>query len=100
MSKGVEIYKKCVIISNRYPKSPLIKDKSAVGKKINAKKCVAATMKGKNMSKMFIKEVSEFTEKDENNNVIRKSKLVISNNGIETEIILEGNGKIKVTTAV
>ncbi len=52
------------------------------------------------MDKMFIKEVSEFTETDENNNVIRKSKLVISNNGVETEIILEGNGKIKVTTAV
>lgn len=49
---------------------------------------------------MFIKEVSEFTVTDENNNTIRKSKLVISNDGVDTEIILEGNGKMKVTTAV
>lgn len=52
------------------------------------------------MDKMVIKEVSEFWVLDENNKSIRKSKLVISNNGIDTEIILEGNGKIKVTTAV
>lgn len=49
---------------------------------------------------MFIREVSEFTVLDENNNKIRKSKLVISNDGVDTEIILEGNGKIKVTTSV
>jgi hypothetical protein len=49
---------------------------------------------------MFIREVSEFTVMDENNNKIRKSKLVISNDGVDTEIILEGNGKIKVTTSV
>lgn len=49
---------------------------------------------------MVIKEVSEFTVLDENNNSVRKSKLVISNDGVDTEIILEGNGKIKVTTAV
>lgn len=49
---------------------------------------------------MIIKEVSEFTVLDENNNSIRKSKLVISNDGVDTEIILEGNGKVKVTTAV
>lgn len=49
---------------------------------------------------MVIKEVSEFTVMDENNIPIRKSKLVISNDGIETEIILEGDGRIKVTTAV
>lgn len=49
---------------------------------------------------MFIREVSEFTVVDENNNKIRKSRLVISNDGVDTEIILEGNGKIKVTTAV
>ena len=49
---------------------------------------------------MIIKEVSEFTVVDENNQSIRKSKLVISNDGVDTEIILEGNGKIKVTTAV
>lgn len=49
---------------------------------------------------MVIKEVSEFTVVDENNKTIRKSKLVISNDGVDTEIILEGNGKIKVATAV
>lgn len=49
---------------------------------------------------MIIKEVSEFNVVDENNNTIRKSKLVISDDGVDTEIILEGNGKIKVTTAV
>lgn len=48
---------------------------------------------------MVIKEVSEFTVLDENNQTIRKSKFVISDNGVDTEIILEGNGKIKVTTA-
>ena len=48
---------------------------------------------------MVIKEVSEFTVV-ENNKTIRKSKLVISNNGVDTEIILEGNGKLKVTTTV
>lgn len=52
------------------------------------------------MNKMVIKEVSEFTVTDENGKSIRKSKLVISNNGVDTEIILEGNGKVKVTTAV
>lgn len=49
---------------------------------------------------MFIREVSEFTVVDENNNKVRKSRLVISNDGVDTEIILEGNGKIKVTTSV
>ena len=49
---------------------------------------------------MIIKEVSEFTVVDENNNSIRKSKLVISNDGVDTEIILEGDGRIKVTTSV
>lgn len=49
---------------------------------------------------MVIKEVSEFTVLDENNKAIRKSKLVISNDGVDTEIILEGNGKIRVTTSV
>ena len=49
---------------------------------------------------MVIKEVSEFTVVDENNNSIRKSKLVICENGIDTEIILEGNGRVLVTTHV
>lgn len=49
--------------------------------------------------RMIIKEVSEFSV-IENGKEIHKSKLVISNDGIDTEIILEGNGKIKVSTAV
>lgn len=56
-------------------------------------------MKG-NIMGMVIKEVSEFIALDENNREVRKSKLVISTDGVDTEIILEGNGKIKVTTAV
>jgi len=49
---------------------------------------------------MTIKEVSEISIVDEFNNTIRKSRLVISDNGVDTEIILEGNGRLKVTTAV
>lgn len=60
----------------------------------------AKVLKKGSIMGMFIKEVSEFTVLDENNNSIRKSKLVISNDGVDTEIILEGNGKIKVTTSV
>ena len=49
---------------------------------------------------MTIKEVSEIIEIDENNCSIRRSKLVISDNGVDTEIILEGNGRIRVATTV
>ena len=49
---------------------------------------------------MVIKEASEISVLDENNRIVRRSRLVISNDGVETEIILEGDGKIKVTTAV
>ena len=49
---------------------------------------------------MVIKEVSEFYVTDENNNRIRRSKLVISEDGVDTEIILEGKGKVRVTTNV
>ena len=52
------------------------------------------------MSKMTIKEVSEFTEMNENNKLVRKSKLVISNDGVDTTIVLEGKGKVRVSTAV
>lgn len=52
------------------------------------------------MSNLIIKAVKEFTELDENNNEIKKSKLIISENGVDTEIVLEGNGKIKVAAAV
>lgn len=48
---------------------------------------------------MVIKEVSEMTIMDKNNQPVRQSKLVISEDGVDTEIILEGNGKIRVTTA-
>ena len=37
-----------------------------------------------------IKEISRFTE-----NNIEKTRLIISENGKDTEIILEGDGKIK-----
>ncbi len=47
---------------------------------------------------MVIKEVSETVTMDENNQPIRQSKLVISEDGVDTEIILEGNGKIRVAT--
>ena len=57
------------------------------------------TQKGETMG-MVIKEVSEFSVVDENNQTIRKSKLVICNDGIDTEIILEGNGRLRVTTTV
>ena len=57
-------------------------------------------LKGKIMGRMVIKEVSEFTIVDENNNSIRRSRLVISEDGIDTEIILEGNGRVLVTTKV
>lgn len=52
------------------------------------------------MGRMVIKEVSEFVVVDENNKSIRKSKLVISEDGVDTEIILEGNGRVLVTTKV
>jgi len=52
------------------------------------------------MGRMVIKEVSEFFVTDENNNQIRRSKLVISEDGVDTEIILEGKGKVRVTTKV
>ena len=48
---------------------------------------------------MIIKEVSEFSGTDENGNSVRKSKLVISEDGVDTQIILEGNGKLRVTTS-
>lgn len=48
------------------------------------------------MANMTIKEIREFVERDENNNEIRKSKLIISDNGVDTEIVLEGNGRLKV----
>jgi hypothetical protein len=47
---------------------------------------------------MVIKEVSEIIIVDENNQPVRRSKLVISDDGVDTEIILEGNGRMKVAT--
>ena len=49
---------------------------------------------------MVMKEISEISVIDENNRIVRRSRLVISNDGVETEIILEGNGKLRVTTSV
>jgi len=66
---------------------------------MHPKNGIYTTKKGKDMG-MVIKEVSEFTVVDENNRTIRKSKLVISNDGVDTEIILDGDGRIKVTSAV
>ncbi len=42
-----------------------------------------------------IKNISSFTE-----NNIEKTKLIICENGKDTEIILEGDGKIKTTVEV
>lgn len=43
------------------------------------------------MNDLSIKEISRFTE-----NNIEKTRLIICENGKDTEIILEGNGKLKV----
>lgn len=43
------------------------------------------------MKDLKIKEISRYIEKD-----IVMTKLVISENGKDTEIILQGNGKLKV----
>ena len=43
------------------------------------------------MSELKIKEISRFMEDN-----IEKTRLVISENGKDTEIILQGNGKLKV----
>lgn len=43
------------------------------------------------MSELKIKEISNFME-----NNVRKTRLIISDNDRETEIILEGDGKLKV----
>ena len=47
------------------------------------------------MNDLKIKEISRFTEND-----VVKTRLVISDNGKDTEIILEGNGKIKAAAEV
>ena len=47
------------------------------------------------MNDLKIKEISRFTE----NNIV-KTRLIISENGKDTEIILEGNGKIKAAVEV
>ncbi len=47
------------------------------------------------MNDLKIKEISRFTEND-----VVKTRLVISDNGKDTEIILEGNGKIKAAVEV
>ena len=47
------------------------------------------------MNDLKIKEISRFTEND-----VEKTRLVISENGKDTEIILEGNGKLKAAVEV
>lgn len=47
--------------------------------------------KGENMNDLKIKEISTFIE-----NNTRKTRLVISENGKDTEIIMNGDGKLKV----
>lgn len=47
------------------------------------------------MNDLKVKEISSFME-----NNIQKTRLIISQNGKETEIILEGNGKIKTAVCV
>lgn len=66
---------------------------------MNMHPLVCSTIKKGKAMGMVIKEVSEIIVVDENDRPIRRSRLVISDDGVDTEIILEGNGKIKVTTA-
>ncbi len=47
------------------------------------------------MNDLKIKEISRFTEND-----VVKTRLIISENGKDTEIILEGKGKIKTVVEV
>ncbi len=47
------------------------------------------------MNELKIKEISRFTEND-----VEKTRLIISENGKDTEIILEGNGKLKTAVEV
>jgi len=47
------------------------------------------------MNDLKIKEVTRFVEDN-----VEKTKLVISQNGKDTEIILTGNGKLKVAIEV
>lgn len=47
------------------------------------------------MNDLKIKEISRFVE-----NNIEKTRLIISENGKDTEIILEGNGELKMAVNV
>ncbi len=47
------------------------------------------------MNDLKIKEISRFVEND-----VEMTKLIISENGKDTEIILQGNGKLKVAVEV
>lgn len=42
------------------------------------------------MNNLKIKEISRFVE-----NEVQKTRLIINENGVDTEIILEGNGELK-----
>lgn len=47
---------------------------------------------------MFIKDAREFTEFVDGK-LVHKSRLVISENGVDTEIVID-NGKVRVTASV
>lgn len=47
------------------------------------------------MNDLKVKEISCFTE-----NNVRKTRLIISENGKDTEIILQGDGELKATVEV
>ncbi|MFR1672127.1 MAG: hypothetical protein ACLSWI_04200 [Candidatus Gastranaerophilaceae bacterium] len=47
------------------------------------------------MNDLKIKEISSFTE-----NNVKKTHIIISENGIDTEITLEGEGKLKAAVEV
>ena len=51
------------------------------------------------MKNLSIKEITNITA-FENNKEIKKTKMVICQDGVDTEIILEGNGSIKVAATV
>lgn len=46
------------------------------------------------MSDLIIKDVSEFFELDENNVEVKKTKLVIEQDGVVSEIIINGSCKL------
>ncbi len=52
------------------------------------------------MSELTIKSVSKFEETNSEKETVQMTKMIISEDGIEKEIILSGNGNIKVASVV